>query len=187
MSVGDCSMQEKSIDSLHAAPTGCSVANQPQAAAAVDRRNRQTDGDGRTDGHPTAIWTLPHAMQSASISLYLVVWLVLGFHRRSKHGCPETERRRIWRASGCLDSAEWPWHQKVRHPDIGRISRSSTRSATSPSDLYRSHRPRNCQTCALHKAQALTWQRKVAAALTAKGRIATATYWMTVWRRIMPY
>jgi len=41
-------------------------------AAAVDRRDRQTDGqtDGRTDGRPTVSWTLqaPHTMRAVTIT-----------------------------------------------------------------------------------------------------------------------
>jgi len=40
-----------------------SAANPSAAAAAIDRRDKQTDG--RTDGHSAVLWRLPHIMRTA--------------------------------------------------------------------------------------------------------------------------
>ena len=42
-------LKQVSIDDWYTAPTGSTKTNQPHTAAAVDRRDRQTDGRTRTD------------------------------------------------------------------------------------------------------------------------------------------
>jgi len=46
-------LQQEQIDSWYAAPAGRSAANQPYAAAAVDRRDRQTETISGSSGQHT--------------------------------------------------------------------------------------------------------------------------------------